>query len=288
MNSRRDFLRLAAAGASTLALSELANAFASRRPIGLQLYTVRKQAEADLPGTLAELRKIGYDEVELYWNVYSHPAKELKKMLADTGLKAPSGHFDYEGLESKLDYANELGLYYMICPMLPRAMWTSADGFKQAAETFNKWGEQAKKRGLVFGFHNHNYEFRKFPGSDGKDQTGFDILTSRTDPKLVKLEMDCYWITQAGEDPLKMLGRFGKRIRLLHIKDRKPGFPPSQEMGPAAEHFTEVGNGSIDWKAILAKADKLGIWHTFVEQDESADPMESVRISYKNFKTLLA
>jgi sugar phosphate isomerase/epimerase len=119
------------------------------------------------------------------------------------------------------------------------------------------------------------------------ETTGFDTLLSRTDPKLVCFEMDCYWITQAGQDPLAMLQRLGKRIRLLHLKDRKPGFPPSQQLNSAAEHFTEVGNGSIDWKKILDAAQKYGVEHSFVEQDETERvPIESLRISYNNIKAL--
>ena len=99
-------------------------------------------------------------------------------MIVDNGLTVPSGHFDYDGLESKLDYAKELGVQYMVCPMLPKTMWTSADGFKKAAEQFNKWGEQVQSMGMQFGFHNHNYEFQKFGNT-----TGFDILTKTADPK---------------------------------------------------------------------------------------------------------
>src|SRR5438270_2639661 len=109
MLTRRDFLRFSAAGASALAISKLSLAADKHIPLGVQLYTVRTMAEADLPKVLAEIRKIGYEKVELYWNVYTHPAPELKKMIADAGLRAPSGHFDYDGLAGKLDYAKELG-----------------------------------------------------------------------------------------------------------------------------------------------------------------------------------
>ena len=166
--------------------------------------------------------------------------------------------------------------------MLPDEMRDSIDGFSRAAANFNKWGERARSMGMRFGFHNHNYEFRKFGQT-----TGFDTLVARTDPKLVCFEMDCYWITQAGEDPVAILQRLGKRIRLLHLKDRKPGFPPSQQLNSAAGHFTEVGNGSIDWKEVLNAANKYSVEHLFVEQDESErPPIESLRISYNNLQAL--
>ena len=254
-----------------------------KRALGIQLYTVRKQARKDLPGVLAAIRKIGYDEVETYWDVYSRPAAELKRLINDHGLSVPSGHFNYDGLAGKLDYAATLGVQYLVCPMLPKKMQTSLDGFTQAADQFNKWGEKIKSMGMRFVFHNHNYEFASLGNT-----TGFDVLMSRTDPNLMCLEMDCYWITQAGRDPLEMLKTYSGRIQLLHLKDRKPGFATSQTLDKHAEHFTPVGTGTIDWKSILAAAQQNGIEHMFVEQD-SADtsPLEAVGISHKNLQPLL-
>jgi sugar phosphate isomerase/epimerase len=281
MWTRRQFGKLSVAAMAAVATR---NAFAAgKRPLGVQLYTVREQAEQDLPGVLKAIREIGYTEVEPYWNVYSHPAAELKRMFADHGLSAPSGHFDYEGLATKLDYAQELGLRYMVCPMLPKSMWGSLDDFRKAADQFNQWGAEARRRGMRFGFHNHNYEFRKLG-----DTTGFDTILARTEPALVAIEMDCYWITQAGYDPVAMLAKHADRIRLLHLKDRKPGFPPSQQLDDAAMHFTEVGSGTLDWKAILAAAERNRIDHMFVEQDfTDRPPLESLRISFDYLQKLL-
>ncbi|MGZ4813760.1 MAG: sugar phosphate isomerase/epimerase family protein [Terriglobales bacterium] len=268
-----------------MALAATRNLFgAIRKPIGVQLYTVRDQAEKDLPGVLKVIQGIGYQEVEPYWNIYNHPAKELKQMLADHGLTAASGHFDYEGLDTKFDYAQELGLTYMTCPMLPKSMWNSLDDFKKAADQFNKWGAQAKKRKMKFAFHNHNYEFKQFGNTNG-----FDTLLKGTDPKLVWFEMDCYWITQAGRDPVKMMDEHSGRIKMLHLKDRKPGFPASQSLDQAAMHFTEVGNGALNWKAILVAAEKNKIEHMFVEEDFcERPPLESLRISYNNLQKMMA
>jgi len=284
MITRRNFLQLSAAGLGTLALSDLAFAAIKPFPVGVQLYTVREQVEQGLGAVLAHISMIGYKEVETYWNVYSHPAKKLRSMIVDNGLSVPSGHFDYDGLESKLDYAKELGVQYMICPMLPKDMWTSADGFKKAAEQFNKWGETIHGMGMQFGFHNHNYEFQKFGNT-----TGFDILTQTADPKLVCLEMDCYWITQAGQDPVAMLKKYGSRIQLLHLKDRQSGFPTTQMLSPDAEHMTEVGSGTINWKAVIETAQQTGVKHFFVERDNgSTPPFESLRISYNYLSKLMA
>ena len=135
---RREFMVSTIAALSSAANVKIAQAH--RRPLGVQLYTVRTEAAKDLPGVLAAIRQIGYEEVETYWDVYSRPAAELKRIIRDHGLRVPSGHFDYDGLEGKIDYAKALGMDYMICPMLPKTMWTSLDGFKQAADQYNKWG----------------------------------------------------------------------------------------------------------------------------------------------------
>jgi sugar phosphate isomerase/epimerase len=147
----------------------------------------------------------------------------------------------------------------------------------------NEWGKRASDLGLHFGFHNHDYEFRPFG-----DTTGFDILISETDPKLVCLEMDCYWIAQSGHDPVQMLNRLGRRVRMIHLKDRLPGFPPSFDMSESSAHFTEVGTGSIDWPAIIATAKKLDVEHYFVEHDRIGDdPLTRLRTSYVNARRLL-
>jgi sugar phosphate isomerase/epimerase len=278
---RREFLQLSIAFAGGLAANRLLLA-AERRSLGVQLYTVRQEAERGLPGVLEAVRKIGYTEVETYWDIYDRPAAELRRMIADHGLKVPSGHFNYEGLESKIDYAKALGVEYVICPMLPESMWFTLDGYKRAADQFNLWGEKVRQAGMQFGFHNHNYEFLRFG-----DSTGWETMMQRADPNLVCIEMDCYWITQAGGNAVQMFQKYGKRIKLLHLKDRKPGFPTTQVKNAAAEHFTEVGAGTIHWQEILAAAENNGVKHMFVERDSGDLPaMESLRISYQNLQKM--
>jgi sugar phosphate isomerase/epimerase len=280
MVNRREFLRLSIAAASGLAATR--GLAAERRPLGAQLYSVRQEAARDLPAVLEAVRKIGYTEVETYWDIYGHPAPQLRRMIEDHGLKVPSGHFNYAGLDSKIDYAKTLGVAYIVCPILPESMWFSLDDCKRAADQFNIWGEKIHQAGMQFGFHNHNYEFRRFG-----DTTGFETLMKRSDPKLVCIEMDCYWIAQAGADPLQMFQQYGNRIKLLHLKDRKPGFPTTQVKDATAEHFTEVGAGIIHWREILAAAEKNGVKHLFVERDSGDLPdMDSLRVSYQNLQNI--
>lgn len=287
---RRDFLKLTATSlAATTAMPLTLEAAAPAPiPLGVQLYTVRDLPASDLPKTLAAIRAIGYTEVETYWDVYTHPAKELRTMITDAGLSVPSGHFNYDGLEAKIDYAQELGVQYMVCPMLPEHHRETLADFQQAANQLNKWGEKVKQAHMTLGFHNHNYEFQSFAASTGPT-TGFAALLEHTDPKLVVFEMDCYWITQAGRDSLKMLDRYASRIKMLHLKDRQRGdFATSQTLNDAAEHFTEVGAGSIDFRSILARASQNGIAHYFVERDKGPmPPLDSLALSYKNLQTIL-
>jgi sugar phosphate isomerase/epimerase len=279
---RRAFLQLSVAAATGLAASRLLAS--NRLSLGVQLYSVRQDVARDLPAVLESIHKIGYTDVETYWDIYNYPAAELRRMINDHGLNVPSGHFNYAGLESgsKIDYAKALGVEYVICPILPESMWFTLDGYKRAADQFNVWGEEIRKAGMQFGFHNHNYEFRRFG-----DTTGFETLMKRCDPKLVCIEMDCYWIAQAGGDALQMFQQYGNRIQLLHLKDRKPGFPTTQVKDAAAEHFTEVGAGTVHWREILAAAEKNGTTHMFVERDSGDLPaLESLRISYQNLQKI--
>jgi sugar phosphate isomerase/epimerase len=243
----------------------------------VQLYTIRNLIKGDnLLSLLKQIRAIGYEEVELFPIVYKQTERELTSILRRSGLTAASGHFNYEDFVSKIPYARRLGLKWMVCPMLPKAQWGSPEGFRRAAATFNQWGKQCQQHGMRFAYHNHNYEFQDLKGT-----TGFDILVKETDPELVWLEMDVYWITQAGRDPVLLLNQLGKRVRLLHLKDRKADVPTSQVLDSSAEHFTEAGNGTIAWRPLLALAQKLGIEHYYVEQDESdKSPMDSLKISY--------
>lgn len=282
MLTRRGFF----GGAAGLAISALElQSFAKiiSRPLGVQLYTVRSLVQNDLPATLAAIRKIGYQNVETFAAEYKMSAKDLRKAILDAGLGVPSAHFGYDDFESRLDYAKELGVECIVCSSIPRAIANSTDGFKRGADQYNSWAAKAQSMGLKFGFHNHNAEFQDFGGI-----TGFDVLMKNTDPALVQWQMDCYWVAQAGHDPVALLRQYGKRVQSLHLKDRKPNVPTSVETGPASAHFTEVGSGTLDWPAILRLADKFHFPYMFVEQDQTdRPPLESLEISYTNLQKFL-
>jgi len=285
MINRREFLRLAAMAGCAVRFPGNAFAAAGRGEMiyGVQLYMVRRQAVKDLAGILKAIREVGYTQIELYPIAYDRPAAELKQIVAESGLGAVSGHFDYVGFESKIAYGRELGLKYMVCPMLPQAQWESVAGFRQGATDFNRWGAAVRDAGMEFVFHNHCYEFKPQAGG----VTGWETLMQNTDPKLVKLEFDLYWLTQAGQDPAAMLTKYADRARLIHLKDRTAGAPIGYVLGPSAEHFTELGKGTIDWPGLIAQAKRQGIRYAFLDQDESAGPvLDSMRESFAYLKTL--
>lgn len=284
MLTRRRFSALATAAAGTALAAPLrlhAAATRSGLEFGVQLYTVRNNLK-DLAVILGKIHSIGYASVETFPAVYKFPARELKALIEGQGLKAPAGHFDYPTLEEKVDYAAELGLKTMICPMIPVALWGSLDGFKQGAEHLNKAAAKARAAGLKFGYHPHNYEFRPLQGG-----RGFDVLMQELDPS-VRLELDIFWAAEAGENPLELMRKNRERLALIHIKDRKPGAEVSQTPGPQAAHsITEAGAGTLDWKALLGEARRLGVKQYFVDQDETGLPIEEcLRANWKYLSQL--
>ncbi len=288
MQTRRKFLGSAAAGLAAMGAGPLSVleplAFAKKMgwPLGVQLYTVRSLMD-DLVGTLKAVHKIGYTTVETYVAEYKMSARDLRSAILDAGLTVPSAHFGYDDFDSRFDYAKELGAEYIVCSMVPLTIANSADGYKRGADQYNAWGAKAKTMGMKFGFHNHNVEFKEYDGS-----TGLEILLKNTDPSLVQWQMDCYWVTQAGHDPVAMLREYGHRIQSLHVKDRLPNVPASTDTGPASQHFTEVGLGTLDWRTILSIAATNHVPYLFVEQDKTdRPPLESLQISYENLVKLM-
>jgi sugar phosphate isomerase/epimerase len=258
-------------------------------PLGLQPYTVRNDLQADFMGTLKKVMAMGYQEIELsggpgYGDFYGHKPAELKKILDDLGLPAASCH--YRSPNSDTDWANDindahtLGVKYMVCST-PPAGPRSVEFWKQTAAFFNHLGARCRDAGIQFAYHNHNSEFRVFEGVPG-----YDLLLRESDRSLVKMEMDCFWVTFAGQDPVRYLQRYPGRFPLLHIKDLKRGYAPTTgefEGNP----FTEVGAGVIDWKRIFSAAPKAGVTHYYVEQDMWDGPsLESARSSADYLKKL--
>jgi sugar phosphate isomerase/epimerase len=242
--------------------------------IGLQLYTVRDQMKADFEGTLARVAEIGYKEVE-FAGYFGHSPADVKAILDRHGLSAPATHIgdiSPDAWKASLETARTIGHDYIVAPWIPAERRKTLDDWKKIAADFNRAGQQAKDAGIQFAYHNHDFEFPKLDG-----QVPYDVLLQSTDPKLVQLEIDLYWITKAGQDPLAYFARWPGRVPLVHVKD---------SAGPPDHKMVDVGQGTIDWKRIFAKRDQAGIKHAFVEHDQPPQPFEDIAVSYRTLKGL--
>jgi sugar phosphate isomerase/epimerase len=286
MPTRREFLRLstlATAAGCTLNFPAIALSAASTQQLlyGLQLYTVRKEATADLPGLLKALRQIGFTQIELHPLAFTQPAATLRQMITNAGLAAPATHMSAADLDTRLDYARRLGVHYLVT-MLPNPRPVSLDDYRAVAARFNRWSATIRDQGMELAFLCHAHEFLPQDGS-----SGFDQLMQNTDPSLVKLEIDIYWLVQAGIDPAVFLRKYRDRVRLLHVKDRIAGAPTSFAEDATAEHFTELGKGSIPWLALLTQARQQDIRYVFLDQDKTEMPvLECLRQSFAYLQTL--
>jgi len=284
---RREFLRATALG--TLAISTqvpgplFANPYG--KPVGLQLYTLRDQLEKDVAGTIQQVAKVGYKDVEIY-SLYGKSSAEFAKILGDNGITASSGHYVLRDVKNnwdqKVEDAKQLGLKYMVNAILQPDEHKSFDDYKRLVDVFNKAGETAHKAGIQFCYHNHNFEFTKYG-----DTTAYDYLVKSVDPKSVKFEMDCFWVTHADADPVAYFTEYPGRFPLLHIKDMKDKPAPSHELDARMGLFAPVGRGTIDWKRIFTAAKQGGMQHYYVEQDYCEQPpFEAVKISYEYLSKL--
>ena len=282
---RREFLSLAGAA---LASGLLPSPFAKRSwvvgreswmaagrisRIGLQLYTVRDLMKSDFEGTIAQVAKVGYKEVE-FAGYFGRTAAQVRKTLDANGLVAPSSHVAIEDLEKDpnavFDYARTVGHEWVLVAWLDEDRRNTVAALQQVADEFNTIGEKAKAAGLRFAYHNHNPEFTPIEG-----QLPYDIFLSRTDPTLVQFEMDLYWIVNGGGDPLKYFAKYPGRFPMVHVKDMTKD-----------RKMVDVGQGSIDWKGIFAHAKQAGIEHYFVEHDDPPTPLADIKVSYKYLRGL--
>jgi sugar phosphate isomerase/epimerase len=250
--------------------------------IGLQLYTVRDLMKQDFDGTLAKVAAVGYKELE-FAGYFDHSPKDVRAAVDRHGLTAPSAHIDYKNLGDKfpevIEAAKVVGHDYLVNPWIDEEIRKQPDGWRHAAETFNRAGEACKKAGIQFAYHNHWFEFLPVNG-----KLPYDLLLTECDPDLVKMELDLCWITVGGQDPLRYFNQYPGRFPLVHVKDVKR-VPPvtaggAQDFGSSMKDMTEVGSGIIDWKKIFAQSDKAGIKHYFVEHDNPKKPLDSIKKSY--------
>jgi sugar phosphate isomerase/epimerase len=286
--NRRTFIESSIATATLASLPFPASADEHRvNPIGLELYTVRELMKQDVPGTIAKVAAIGYKQVEFagYFNL---SAKELRGIVDKNGLTAPACHVGYDVVQNKwdqaIDDAHTLGHKIIVCPWIDEAQRKSADGYKRAAELFDKAGETSRKAGIQFGYHNHYWEF--LPDANLGGKLPYDFLLESTNPENVKMELDLCWITVAGKDPLAYFSKYPGRFVAVHVKDlsKLPNLDASREnhsmITDTAMNFTPIGGGLIQWKVLLPAAQKVGVNYFFVENDEPKDAIANITASF--------
>ncbi|MCC7034347.1 MAG: TIM barrel protein [Acidobacteria bacterium] len=247
---------------------------------GVQLYTVRSQISADPAGTLKRIAAIGYRELE----VMQATLPVVAPIAAELGLAIVSVHLDGptargEGFEAFLPEAKRLGIRDLVVPFVaPAERPADRAGFEAMAARLAAMARTASAAGLRLAYHNHAFEF----GRDRDGTAWIDVLMKGTADARMLLQLDVFWATVAGADPVAVLRRYAGRVASLHLKDKDPhaatGLDESA-VPPAA--FVEVGSGAIDFPAVLAAARAAGVRHFFVEQDHtSGDPVASLAKSY--------
>jgi sugar phosphate isomerase/epimerase len=238
-------------------------------PVGLQLYSLREQLAGDVPGTLAEVKGFGIRNVELA-GTYGLTPEKFKAQLDANDLKAVSGHFSFDSFRTNVDGiirdAKALGLEYVGCAWIPHDDKKPFDEktCRVAIAVFNQAGETLAKAGLKFFYHVHGYEFQPY-----KQGTLLDLIMTETNPKFVNFQMDVFWIVHPGQDPVKLLEKYGRRWQLMHVKGMRNGTPTGLLTGHTdVANDVAVGTGKIDYPPILRAAQKNGVKWYFIE-DES-------------------
>jgi sugar phosphate isomerase/epimerase len=237
--------------------------------VGLQLYTVRDVLARDFDSTLARIAAIGYRDLEFAGYVGRRP-EAIIAALARHGLTAPAAHVPLAALRAQwsatVDAAHVIDHDYIVVPWLDEKERRTIADYERIADEFNRLGRAARQADLRFAYHNHDFEFTPIGG-----RIPYDVLLDRTDPDTVEFEMDLYWITKAGHDPLAYFDRYPGRFPTVHVKD---------STGAPAHRITDVGTGTIDFKRIFAQRKQAGIQHAFVEHDQPADPLASIKTSH--------
>jgi sugar phosphate isomerase/epimerase len=275
---RRDFLQ--AFGATFAGAAVLPRIPASTDHlwrVGLELYSVRNAMKADPERTLAAVRAMGYDDVELLWSFdnFGRSPGQVHATLKREGLKAPSGHIAPEALltdwEGSLASAKLVGHQYLIVPSLPEETRTSLDAWRRWADRFNAAGDLARRAGMWLAFHNEPEHMKPITGT-----IPYDLFMERTDPSRVRLQLDFGNMEIGGGKPMLYLQQHYDRYWTFHIKD----------VGDGGTHDTELGSGHTNLRALLAAIPDVQKKPCYVEQENPADELASARRNYTYIKNL--
>jgi sugar phosphate isomerase/epimerase len=295
MMNRRHFLSSAMGAVSLTAfrpspvVAALAASDRYREAIGIQLYTLRNEIAKDVTGTLREVARAGYKQVEPY---RSPQTADMIKAAKDNGMAVNSMHFDWNTVvapadaamsdfQKTVDEARGHGLTHLVIPYLEAGQRASLDDYKKLASRMNQAAGMARKAGVQLAYHNHSFEFEPMAGG----KTGFDVLMSECAPEMM-FELDVFWVKAGGVEPVDLMKKLKGRVSQLHLKDLKAGLSLPVYNGMPADGFKELGQGIIPMEPIITLAAEIGVVHCHVEQDQSPDPLASIRQSLKFLATL--
>lgn len=245
--------------------------------IGLQLYTVREEAEQDLLATLGRVGAMGYEAVQ-FAGFFGIPAERVRKTLDEHGLKRAGSHIPidrWKQMEDVFSYHDQIGTELLICPYLPEEMRRNADDYHRLAERFNTIGKRCRQAGFQFAYHHHDFEFQPLD-----DTNGLEILFHETDPEWVKLELDVYWVHYTGREAVSLMDQYANRLVSLHLKDLK-----QTDNGTIS---TEVGAGQLDLPTIIEKGQALGVeWFTVEQEHFTESPLVHVERSVNRLRAMV-
>lgn len=297
--ARRRLLQIGGLAAIAAQLPRMVEAHASPAgpAIGLQLYMLRDLLAKDLEGTLAAVAKLGIRHIE-FAGYYDRTPEQWRTLLKSNDLVPVGAHGLYpdmtdDQVASAIDTASAIGLQWLVAavPRLPgltlpiteekfvaATRRITADDLKASAERFNGIGERVKAAGMRFAYHSHGFDFRRYDG-----RYGLDLILDATDPALVALELDIGNTIAVGADPMPYIGS-GGRARLAHVKDWRPPYTPALDATPAS---APIGEGSTDWRSVLAALRRADIPYAFIEQ-EGIDPAAGIDLLARNVRGLVA
>jgi sugar phosphate isomerase/epimerase len=241
---------------------------------GVVSYTYRNYFSKDVPGTIDLISKNGFTDIE-FSNLFGKTAAQLRVLIDAKGIKCSSFGVSYDDFVNKIDTvaqnAKILGAQYVRISSLPHKGDFSFDDAQKAIELFNRTGKLLKEKyGLTFIYHNHGFEFQPY-----KDETLYDYIVQNTDPNYVSYELDILWAFFPGQDPAKLLDKYGSRYKCLHLKNIKKGIPGNMSGGTDSNYETSLGDGAIDVAAVMRAAKKANIKHYYIE-DESDNVLVNV------------
>jgi len=303
--SRREFLRLSATGALGAMVISKSNWKTIGKPVseltipdlksfgvGLQLYTIRDAMGKDVPGSLKLVSDTGFKYLEMAsyndGKFYGYLPGEFKKMVNDLGMEILSSHAGIKPTGISSDEAKKMaddhakvGAKYCMQPWIEEADRKPISGFQKMVAEWNKVGKIMKENGVQFGYHNHNFEFGPVEGKIPY----FDVFLPEMDKEYMTLELDLFWVTKAGINPVELFKKYPGRFQLFHMKDMYTKEAPFFKT--VSTDFAPVGAGLINFKEILAAKNIAGMKYMFVEQDATKDgkPFDAIKTSIINLTT---